>query len=119
MGLFGRKKPAEPPVEFTQMKVMEMPPEIARAMIYDYAVHHGGQNPSTLSARLEIDEHARVSRITDPVADGVPYIPTPDVIVTLNGILKPFTAAPPEARATGFAFSYDNGRFGGNFTYPQ
>jgi hypothetical protein len=119
MGLFGRKKPAEPPVEFNQLMVMQMPMEIGRAMIYDYADHHGGENPSTLSATLEIDELGRVSTISQPTGNGIPYVPTVEVVVTLNGILQPFSTAPAKSRATAFSFSYDNGRFDGRFTYPQ
>jgi hypothetical protein len=119
MGLFSRdKKPAEPPVEFSQQHVMAMPPEIAKAMIYDYADHHGGANPDTLSATLELDEQGRVARIASPVGNGVPYIPTPDVIARLNGILRPFSAAPPDARALAFAFEFDHGKFSGSFRYP-
>jgi hypothetical protein len=119
MGLFSRdKKPAEPPVEFSQQHVMAMPPEIAKAMIYDYADHHGGANPDTLSATLELDEQGRVARILEPLGNGVPYLPTPDVVVALNGILRPFSVAPAEARAQAFSFTFDQGRFSGNFRYP-
>ena len=118
MGLFGRKKPAEPPVEFNQLMVMQMPMEIGRAMIYDYADHHGGANPDTLSATIEIDEQGRVATISNPTGNGLPYVPTMDVVVTLNGILRPFSAAPAEARATAFTFSFDHGKFDGRFSYP-
>jgi hypothetical protein len=118
MALFGRKKPAEPPVEFTQMLVMQMGPEIAKAMIYDYADHHGGANPDALSAILELDDQGRVAKITDPVANGAPYLPTMDVVATLNGILRPFSVAPAGDRATAFSLNFDNGAFDGRFSYP-
>ena len=118
MGLFSRdKKPAEPPVEFNQQLVMAMPPEIARAMIYDYSDHHGA-DPQTLSATLELDDQGRVARVTSPLADGVPFIPTPEVIAKLNGILRPFSAAPVDARAEAFTFTFDHGKFSANFRYP-
>jgi hypothetical protein len=41
-----------------------------------------------------------------------------EVIARLNGILKPFSTAPANARATAFSFTFDNGAFDGSFRYP-
>ena len=135
MGLFGKKKqqdptpaaqaPAEPPAaeppgppaEFDPMDVIGMPPELVRAMLDDWANHHGGSYPATMSATIEIDEHSRVSQIVQPVANGVPYVPTLDGIAWLNQVLEPFAAAPPTQRAVSFTFTFDDGQMDASFGY--
>jgi hypothetical protein len=126
MGLFGKKKqqdpapsaqPPGPPAEFDQMDIIGMPPELVRAMLDDWANHHGGAYPQTLSATIEIDEQSRVARIVQPVANGVPYVPTFDAITWLNQVLEPFTLAPPNQRAVSFTFTFDNGQMDASFAY--
>ena len=125
MGLFRRKQqppsepvqPPGPPAEFDPMDIIGMPPELVRAMLDDWANNHGGSYPATLSATIEIDEHSRVSRIVQPVANGVPYVPTFDAIAWLNQVLEPFQVAPPNQRAVSFTFTFDNGEMDASFTY--
>ena len=137
MGLFGKKKqqdpapaaqpPAEPPAaappgppaEFDRMEIMGIPPELVRAMLDDWANNHGGSYPATLSATLEIDEQSRVSRIVQPVANGVPYVPTMDAITWLNQVLEPFTRAPANERAVSFTFTFDDGQMDASFGYAS
>ena len=130
MALFGRKKAKDqgdgaappattpgPPAVFDPMDIIGMPPELVRAMLDDWANHHGGSYPATLSATIEIDEHSRVSRIVQPVANGVPYVPTFDGIAWLNQVLEPFSVAPPNQRAVSFTFTFDNGQMDASFAY--
>jgi hypothetical protein len=138
MGLFGKKKqqqqqdpapaaqpPAEPPVtappgppsEFDRMEIMGIPPELVRAMLTDWANNHGGSFPATMSATLEINEHCQVSRIVQPVANGVPYIPSFPGMGWLNEVLEPFTRAPVNERAVSFTFTFDNGEMDASFGY--
>jgi hypothetical protein len=135
MGLFGKKKqqdptpsaqaPAEPPAasppgppaEFDRMEIIGIPPELVRAMLTDWANNHGGSFPASMSATLEINEHSQVSRIVQPVANGVPFIPTFAAMGWLNEVLEPFTRAPANERAVSFTFTFDNGQMDASFGY--
>jgi hypothetical protein len=132
MGLFGKKQrqdpaptaqppatpPSGPPAEFDRMEIMGIPPELVRALLDDWANHHGGAYPQSLSATIEIDEQSRVSRILQPVANGEPYVPTFDAITWLNEVLEPFTRAPATERAVSFTFTFENGEMDASFGYP-
>jgi hypothetical protein len=101
------------------MEIIGIPAELVRAMLDDWANHHGGSYPASLSATLEIDEHSRLAQIVQPVANGMPYVPTFDAITWINEVLEPFTRAPANERAVSFTFTFENGQMDASFGYPS
>ncbi len=121
MGLFGRKKTATrapQPEQFTPTMVGDILQDIARAVIGDYAATHASP-PNTMSAKIEFDDHQRVVRISQPFADGQPFIPTFEVIERLNEVCAPWGGAPDNGKPRAVNFSYDRGRFSSSVVYPE
>ena len=117
MGLFSRTPKEEPVPEFSPMMVGQILGDVARTMIYDYEDSHGGR-PDVMSATLEFDELMRVAKVSNPVADGVPFIPRPPVYEQLNRIVRPFLGAPESGRPLSLSFTFDHGTFDANLGYP-